>query len=369
MIALVKLKSGPGHVDLMDMPEPNCAPNQVKLAVEWCGVCGTDIHVCHDSFRNFPPVILGHEFAGKIVETGSHVRRFKPGHKVAVLGAMTVVCGHCNYCRRGEFMFCPDRRGMGHGVHGGFTRYVVAREEQLFQLPPSLDSEVGAMIEPFAVAVHVVCEIAKWHLGDVALLSGPGPIGLMCLKLLVAQGTKTIVVGTSADKQRLEKARELGAAATVNIEEQELLDVVRSLTNGLGVDCALECAGSEGSAANCLRAVRPLGRYVQVGHFGTDVLLPFDLIAFKQLRAAGSVGYNAATWTRAIQILAQGQVTLSDLISHRLPLDQWRTGFAACENKSALKVLLNPNPGHNDGNNGNHEASSKAQAASLISTA
>lgn len=357
MIALVKSKPGPGNVDLQDMPEPSCAANQVKVAVDWCGICGTDLHVMHDKFRNFPPVILGHEFAGTIVETGSAVRRFRPENQVAVLGATAVVCGHCIYCRRGEFMFCPDRRGMGHGVHGAFTRYVVAREDQLFLLPPSLTSEIGAMVEPFAVAVHAICEIAEWHLGDVALISGPGPIGLMCLKLLVAQGIKTIVVGADVDKQRLEKARELGAAVTINIAAEDLFSIVEDMTNGLGVDCALDCAGSQGSAANCLRAIRPLGRYVQVGHFGKEVTLPFDLIAFKQIRAAGSVGYNAVTWTRAIQILGQGQVNLKDLISHRLALQQWQTGFSACESKSALKVLLNPNLMHPDVN---HRASLKS---------
>lgn len=342
MKALVKFQSGVGNVEVRDVAEPRCADNQVKLEVGFCGLCGTDLHVYQDTFRNFPPVILGHEFAGSIVETGRAVRNFKIGDRVTVLGAMTVTCGQCVYCRKGEFMFCPQRRGMGHGVNGAFTRYVVAREEQLFRLPESLPMEEGAMVEPFAASVHAVCDISELHLGDVALVSGPGPMGLMCLKLLVAQGLKTIVAGAAADLQRLELARKLGAATVVNASQQDLDTIVKEETDGLGVDIAFECAGAGGSAVNCLNVLRPLGCYTQVGHFGKDVTVPFDRIAFKQLRVHGSVGYNAATWQRALKILGAGTVKLGDLITHKLPLDEWQKGFAAFENKSALKVLLQP---------------------------
>ena len=116
MQALVKYRSGRGHVDLREVSELSCAAGQVRLEVGYCGICGTDLHVERDTFRNFPPVTLGHEFCGTIVENGAGVRDFRPGDRVTVLGAAAVTCGRCAYCRRGEFMFCPDRRGMGHGV-------------------------------------------------------------------------------------------------------------------------------------------------------------------------------------------------------------------------------------------------------------
>ncbi|MBI4661413.1 MAG: alcohol dehydrogenase catalytic domain-containing protein [Verrucomicrobia bacterium] len=342
MKALVKYEKGPGHVELRDVEEPRCAENQAKLEVGFCGICGTDLHVYNDTFRNFPPVILGHEFAGKIVETARNSFQFRPGDRVTVLGAMTVTCGRCVYCRKGEFMFCPERRGMGHGVNGAFTRYVAAREDQLFRLPDHLPSEEGAMVEPFAAAVHAVCEITELHFGDVALISGPGPIGLMCLKLLVANGVKTIVAGASADQLRLEMAKRLGAAVIVNVAENDLATVVKEDTDGFGVDVAFECAGAAASVANALNSVRPLGRYTQVGHFGKEITIPFDRVAFRQIRVAGSVGYTADSWHRALRILGDGRVKLGDLITHKLPLDDWQKGFAACEDKSALKVLLRP---------------------------
>jgi L-iditol 2-dehydrogenase len=345
MKALVKYESGIGNVELREVTEPRCGDRQVKVDVGFCGICGTDLHVYHDTFRNYPPVILGHEFAGTIVEAGGEVRKFRVGDRVTVLGASAVTCGQCVYCRRGEFMFCPRRRGMGHGAHGAFARYATAREDQLFRLPDSIPLEEGAMVEPFAAAVHAVCEISAMRLGDVALVSGPGPIGLLCLKLLVAQGIKTIVAGSAADTRRLGEARRLGAAAVVNVGEQDLWEVVREETDGFGVDAAFECAGVAASAANCLSAARPLGQYTQVGHFGKEITLPFDHVAFRQLRLAGSVGYTADSWARALDLLGRGAVALKDMITHTLPLSEWKYGFDLCERKDGLKILISPRDG------------------------
>ena len=342
MKALVKFSKGPGNVELREVEDPVCGPGHVKLEVAWCGLCGTDLHVYHDTFRNFPPVILGHEIAAVSVEIGKDVQGIGVGEKFSVLGASTVTCGHCVYCRHGEFMFCQARRGMGHGVNGGFTRYIVARPDQLFRFPDEVPLEEGAVCEPFAASVHAVCELTPLRVGDVALVSGPGPMGLLALKLLVALGIKTIVSGTDADSSRLEMAKQMGAHSTVNVTRQDLTDYVKAETDGFGVDVAIECAGVEASARSCLTAVRPLGHYTQVGHFGKEVIVPLDLVAFKQIRIVGSVGYTVETWIRMMKILEQGKVQLGDVITHKLPLDEWKKGFAACEDKSALKVLLHP---------------------------
>jgi L-iditol 2-dehydrogenase len=239
-------------------------------------------------------------------------------------------------------MFCPQRRGMGHGVNGAFARYVVAREEQLFELPAELPTEQGALVEPFAAAVHAVCEMSDLRLGDTVLVSGPGPIGLMCVKLLVAAGMKTIVAGVAADASRLQLAGQIGADRVVNVQQDDLAEVVRHQTGGAGVDVALECSGAAASVSNCLGALRPLGQLTQVGHFGHDIAIPYDLVAFRQIRITGSVGYTADSWRRSLSILAAGDVQLADLITDRLPLDRWKEGFQAFEQGQALKVLLRP---------------------------
>lgn len=342
MKALVKTAAGPGHLELCEVPDPVPTPEQVKIEIAACGLCGTDLHVAHDTFRNFPPVILGHEFVGRIVEEGASVSgKLDRSARYAVLGATAVTCGRCRYCRSGEFMFCPDRRGMGHGVNGAFTRYACARPDQLFRLDDALPDEEGALVEPLAAAVHAVAEMTVVRPGDVALVSGPGPIGLLCVLVLLQQGVKTIVAGTTADSARLALAREFGAARVVDVERENLAAILLEETRGEGVDVAFEVAGVTASATACLHALRPLGRYTQVGHFGRDITVPFDRIGFKQLRVAGSVGYTAATWTRTMKLLAQ-RLRPSRIVTHRFTLDRWQEGFDLFERKQALKVLLTP---------------------------
>ena len=343
MKALVKTAPGPGQVELRDVPEPKPGSGEVKLEVSACGICGTDLHVLHDTFRNFPPVILGHEFVGRVVEEGTAVRgRIDRNARYAVLGATAVTCGVCRYCQSGDFMFCTERRGMGHGVNGAFTRYTCVRPDQLFRLDDTLPEEEGALVEPLAAAVHAVAEVTTVRPGDTALVSGPGPIGILCLLVLQHAGIRTIVAGTSADTTRLALAQKLGAARVVDVQRENLAAVVSDETKGVGIDVAFEVAGVAASATACLDALRPLGRYTQVGHFGREILVPFDRIGFKQLRVAGSVGYTVATWNRTMKLLAQG-LRPSRIVTHRLNLDQWREGFDLFERKSALKVLLIPN--------------------------
>lgn len=342
MQALVKFQSGPGHVELRDVPEPVPADHQIKLEISTCGICGTDVHVLHDTFRNFPPVILGHEFVGRVVEEGANVRgQVDRSARYAVLGATAVTCGRCRWCRSGEFMFCPDRRGMGHGVNGAFTRYACVRPDQLFRLDDSLPEEEGALVEPLAAAVHAVSEMTDVRAGDIALVSGPGPIGLLCLLVLAHHGIKTIVAGTTADATRLALAQQLGAARIVDVQKENLNDIVRAETGGIGVDVAFEVSGAAASARACLDALRPLGSYTQVGHFGRDITVPFDRIGFRQLRVAGSVGYTVATWSRTMRLLAQG-LKPTRIVTHRFPLADWQKGFDLFERKEAVKVLLHP---------------------------
>ncbi|WP_375586352.1 zinc-binding dehydrogenase [Cyclobacterium xiamenense] len=342
MKALTKFEKGKGHVALMDMPEPVCLNNQVTLEVACCGICGTDIHVLHDTFRNYPPVIMGHEFAGKVVDVGKDVQKIKLGDTFSVLGATAVTCGNCRYCYRGEFMFCKNRRGMGHGVNGAFAKFATARPDQLFAVPEGVSLEEAALVEPLAAAVHAVCDIARIKLGDQVLVSGPGTMGLMALKLLLAQGIKTIVAGTSEDAYRLSLAEEYGAYKVVMVDRENLQEVILEETEGLGVDLAFECAGAEGSVRNCLEAIKPLGQYIQVGHFGKDLRVPWDLVAFRQLKILGSVGYTRDTWLQTFRILEQGRLNVKDIITHTFRLSEWEEGFDLTQRKKAVKVLLYP---------------------------
>ena len=342
MKALVKYASGEGNLDIREVEEPRCGENQVKLEIAFCGICGTDLHVMHDTFRNFPPVILGHEFSGTVVETGRNVADVELGERVTGLGATAITCGQCAHCRSGYFIFCPQRRGMGHGVNGAFTRYVVMRPDQLYRIPKNFSLDEAALSEPFAAVVQAVREISHVRVGDTALVSGPGAIGLMCLKLLLAEGVRVIVAGAAGDKERLQAAARIGAAATVNIGERPLGDVIQEQTGGVGVDVAFECAGHHGSVRGCLESLRPMGSYTQVAICGHDIQFPIDQIFYKQLTMSGSVCYTTRTWERMMKVYAEGRVRMNDLISTRLPISEWRTAFGLVADRRAIKVLMYP---------------------------
>jgi len=342
MKALVKTAPGNGNLEILDVAVPECGPDQVRVEVAYCGVCGTDIHVMHDTFRNFPPVTLGHEMSGTVVESGKNVKGFSIDEPVTILGATAITCGQCEYCRSGYFIFCKNRRGMGHGVNGGFTKYIVVRPDQLYRVPEQLSLAEAALSEPFAAVVQAVSELTPVQIGDVALVSGPGPMGLLTLKLLVAQGIRTIVAGASGDTERLAAAECFGAHAAVNVGEHNLAEVVLELTGGRGVDVAFECAGHHSSVRNCQESLRPMGRYTQIAICGCEIQYPIDVMFYKQLRIQGSITYTAATWDRMMRIYETGRLSFEDLISHRLPITEWEQAFNLCMDKKALKVLMHP---------------------------
>jgi L-iditol 2-dehydrogenase len=342
MKALVKYAPGDGNVDVREVDEPICRDDQVEIEVAFCGVCGTDLHVLHDTFRNYPPVILGHELSGTVVDVGPRASGVSLGQRVAVLGATTVTCGECEHCRSGYFIFCARRRGMGHGVNGGFARYVAARPDQLYRIPDSMTLEAGALSEPFAAIVQAVVEIGRVARGETAVVSGPGPMGLLCVKLLVAEGVKTIVAGTAADRDRLEAARRFGAVVIVEVESGDLAGAVRDMTGGRGVDVAFECAGHQASVRGCLESLRPMGRHIQVAICGRDITFEIDRVFYKQLTVAGTVCYTARTWARMFEMFAEGRIALEDLVSHKLPITDWRTAFDLVSTRQSLKVLLYP---------------------------
>jgi len=342
MKAVVKYAPGAGNIDVREVKEPAVGPGLVKVQVAFCGVCGTDLHVLHDTFRNYPPVILGHECAGTVSEVGAGVNGVSVGDPVTVLGATAVTCGRCTYCRSGYFIFCPQRRGMGHGVDGAFARYLVVRPDQVYRLPDGMPLEAGALSEPFAAVVQAVTEITQVRLGETAVVSGPGPIGLLCVKLLVAEGIRTIVAGASADAERLSAAARFGAAHVVDVGERALGDTVRELTRGVGADVAFECSGHPDSVRGCLDSLRPMGRYTQVGICGREIQFPMDQVFYKQLTIRGSITDTSATWSWMMNICWQCNFRLKDMVCSTLPITDWQRAFGMVEDRSALKVLLYP---------------------------
>ncbi len=341
MKGVVKTRPGFGNIELLEVAEPIIFPSDsVKIEVKFAGICGTDLHIYHDSYPNNPPLIIGHEFSGIVVEVGKDVKRTLIGDRVTVLPTTAVTCGICEYCKTGNYVFCKDRKSLGSGVDGGFTKYVIAREDMLYRIPEHVSLETAALTEPLACAVQAIEQLTSIQVGDTVLLSGPGPIGLLCLSLLTLKGCKVIVAGTEADSKRLEIAKELGADITVDVSAENLHEIIDRETKGLGANVVVECSGAAASIKSCLQAVKKMGKYIQVGIAGKDVMLPFDTILYKQIQLFGSLSHSKQTWERVMDILEQKKINLAPIITHIIPLSNWKEAFEICENKQSGKVLL-----------------------------
>ena len=341
MKALVKVAKGAGNVELRDVPEPEPGPGEVLVEVKAAGVCGTDLHILHDEYPYRPPVTLGHEFCGVVAAVGPGVTGWRPGERVTSESAGKV-CGRCRYCMSGDYHLCADRQGLGSGRNGAFARYVVVEAGHLFRLPDEVDFVSGALSEPIAACVRAVNERTGVGAGDVAVVSGPGPIGLIVAQLAKAEGATVVVLGTSADEARLALARRLGADLVVDVERENALSLVREISAGYGADVAFECAGVAPSVKQCVDLLRKGGKLCLVGLHGRPVTMDIDAVAIKELSLFGTFSHRWIDWPKGLALLAQGKIQAKPLVSHNLPLTEWKEAFRIAEAKTSVKVLMHP---------------------------
>ena len=342
MKAVVKTEPGRAKLALRDLPEPHPGPDQVLIAVSACGICGTDIHLYDDEYPSRPPVVVGHELAGRIVALGSAVTRFNAGDRVTINPTAGKLCGRCRYCAQGYPFLCMDRGSHGSFLDGGFAKYCCAREPIVFKLPDNVDDHAGTLSEPLACAYHAVVELSQIMAGDLVVVSGPGTIGLLCTMLAKARGGRVAMLGTSADAGRMDLASRLGADWVINVEKEAPRPIVEGLTDGYGADLVIECAGVEASANQCLDLLRKLGQYTQVGIFGKPITLDLDQILYKQAMLQGAICHTWETWQRTMRFMGKGEIDLNALISGTLPLSRWKEGFDRVRRKEGVKTLLHP---------------------------
>jgi L-iditol 2-dehydrogenase len=251
------------------------------------------------------------------------------------------ICNECLFCRGGQPNLCRNRKSIGSAVNGAFTKYLLVPARNVHPLPPTVDEVAGALTEPLACCVHAL-ELTRTEPGETAVVSGPGAIGLLTLQLLKAAGLQVIVLGTSADEERLDLARSLGADLAINLDAADFRPEILERTNNLGADAVFECAGSAASAGNCLAVVRRRGRYAQVGLFGKPILWDVEQICYKELQVSGSNATVPTAWLKALQLLASGQVKTRPLVSQILPITEWQQAFEGFERKQGLKRILTP---------------------------
>jgi len=344
MLALVKTQKGKGFMELREVSEPSIADDQVLIEVKAAGVCGTDLHVRHDTFPYWPPVIMGHEFAGQIVELGKEVTDWKVGDRV-VGEPHTLHCGKCYLCRRGHVQNCAEKRSPGWGIDGAFTQFLKYPPKLLHRIPEPMSFVQAALVEPAANTVTDIVERGAIEAGDFVVLLGPGPIGLMAAQVARTAGAREVlIVGAPADEGlRLDTARRLGFEQAVNFAEIDPAERCLELTDGIGADLVIECSGAPPAIAQTFALVRKWGRVCAIGLTGKKpVQLDWDAAMAKNATLYLNMSTEYASWDKTIWMIARGKIDVNPLITYELPLTEWEQGFAALENMEALKVVLIP---------------------------
>jgi len=344
MQALVKTKVGPGNLEIKDVPIPSNDPDEVLIRVRACGICGSDLKIEDDQHPNIPPVVVGHEFAGEIVEVGDTIQNWNVGDRV-VSEQHTKACGHCRQCLTGNAFACKSKRSPGYFTDGAFAEYIKVPGWLLHRIPGNLSYVEAAFCEPTAVAVHGVLDRTGVSPGDVVLVLGCGPIGLAAAKMAQAVGASNVIItGIDRDeKARLPKARQLGINHVVNVMKEDLEKIIADLTDGEGADVVIELSGAPPAIFQAFKLARRLGKVGVIGQPPTDeIIIPYREALFRALSVIFSFSSKYSSWERALNFLSSGAVQPKDFITHVMPLDEWRTGFNLARSGEAIKVVLEP---------------------------
>jgi L-iditol 2-dehydrogenase len=341
MRALVKYASGPGSMQVQDMPEPELIPGHVIIEVKAAGICGTDLHIQAGEYPVNPPVILGHEFSGVVSHVAPDVPDVVVGNKVTSIVYFTT-CGKCEFCVSGQWNLCSARKSIGSGVNGAFASYVMVPARNVRSLPENIDFISGAVIEPLACCTHGVYEKSNIKPGDSVVVLGPGAIGLLTAQIAVAAGANVIMAGMTADYERMRLSQKLGTNHIVDVQKESLVDLVTSLTDGRGADIVFECSGAGAAARLGLQVACRKGQFIQLGLFGKPVELDWDGIMLREIEIQNSFASTWKSWDVALKLVAQGKVQLSPLVSQVLPLSQWEEAFQQFRNHQGIKQVLLP---------------------------
>ncbi len=344
MKALVKTAKGIGNIELRDVEAPRPKDDEVLIQIAACGICGTDIHVKNDNFPYWPPVTLGHEFAGTILEAGKDCKVMEVGDRV-VAEPHTKACGQCSLCRTGNIQICAEKRSPGWGIDGGMAEYICYPEKLLHRIPDHMTWDQAAVVEPVANIVSDLLERTRVEAGDVVVVQGPGPIGLMAAMAARAVGASEVVlIGTPGDLAvRFKKAEELGFTHLVNVAETDPVEYVANLTGGRGADVVVECSGSPRAIPLIPDLLRKLGRVCVIGLTGgKKVELEWDKFAFKAATVVFNLSTYYTSWDKTIDLIASGRIEAEKLVTHKMKLEEWEQAVEAIESLEAIKVVLVP---------------------------
>lgn len=330
-----------------DAPEPQPGESDVLIEVKACGICGSDVHgMDGSSGRRVPPIIMGHEAAGVIRETGAIAAEqgWKAGDRVTF--DSTVYCGNCEACREGTINLCPDRRVLGvscsdYRQHGAYADLVMVPQHICYPLPDELSFEHAAFAEPVSIALHAVSRVPTAK-GKSAVVVGAGMIGILIVQALRLRGCDP-VLAIDLDPRKLEKAKALGAADGVLSTDADVLEKIRKVTGSDGADIAMEVVGISPTLQMAVNSVRKGGAVGLVGNLAAEAMLPLQTAVTRELTLFGSCSC-AGEYPEALRCIADGSIQVEPLVSAVAPLAEGAEWFSRLQRgeEELLKVILRP---------------------------
>lgn len=333
------------HLEIAEMPQPAVGHGEVLVRVEACGICGSDVHGYDGSSgRRIPPIVMGHEAAGTVEAIGEGVTKYKRGDRVTF--DSTVYCGECGYCQRGQFNLCDNRQVIGvscgdYRRHGAFAEYVVVPERIMYPLPANISFDEAAMLEAVSVALHGV-KVSMVMGGETALVVGAGMIGLLTLQAARAAGCSRVFI-SDVDETRLKLAKQVGADEILHSSGAELVKEIHRLTDGRGVDLALEAVGRNETVAGAIDCTRKGGTITLIGNIMPEVTLPLQKVVTRQLKLQGSCA-SSGEYPEAIELIANGSIEVKPLITAVASLEEGPRWFERLHSRepNLMKIILTP---------------------------
>jgi 2-desacetyl-2-hydroxyethyl bacteriochlorophyllide A dehydrogenase len=341
------LKTADGRFTIEDVEEPTLPYDSwVKARVRVAGICGTDLRHWKKPDEHLHHCIMGHELAGEVVEVGSAVTRVKPGDRVVIESVLG--CGHCDWCRVGQYNRCPDlyptRR---ESVSRAYAEYVIGPQHKFYKLPDHVGFDDAALIDTYTVCLHAQ-HLSGLTINDKIAVIGAGPIGLGQLMLAKASGADVLIIDKV--KHSLDLARELGADVVVNADEEDAVQAMLAFTEGRGGDVVFECAGGESMPETlplATRLVRRGGRVVIVGGFDEgEIAIPLEWqrIQMSEIRLIPSASFAFRDIRQeqgeVLELVSRGKLETQKLITHRFPLDEINQAFDVALDKERTGAIF-----------------------------
>lgn len=327
---------GNGELDIVEFPISKLEKSEVLVQVDSCGICGTDHHIIAGKSYAKPPVILGHEYSGTVVDKAGNVKEINVGDKVVI--DPNIYCGKCKYCRKGKVNFCENHQALGVSMNGGFAEYSIVPVSQAYKLPNDFDLSEAAFAEPLSCCLRGIQQ-AEIQPGNTVAIIGGGSIGLMMLQLAKLSGASKLILFEPLKNKR-ELAVKLGADLTLDPTESDSLKIFMDYTNG-GANVVIECVGKKETAEMTIDLVDKGGTIVIFGLAPLNEKAEFDLqkMFLKEVRLHNSF-LNPFTFESAVNLLVSGKINVVDLITYQTPIENIKEVFFSNKQSGNIKIQV-----------------------------